>query len=572
MSDSNLTASKLCDISNEVTKIKTDICKKLSIKDINNFSKIKPQTIADCSSLKKPHLAEHLLKIISMFQPLSEYNIKLEHPGGLDIDHIQQVVAKCITKECSELSKSNEFNMNTVRDDIKKLDGLVNEFKNCINSWDSSSKKYSVESVYNWDSPVHKSTTNFNPSNLEDRPTQSAHKAVVDIVNPTKHIEEHTPEFISKELESELNSFLDTENFKTIKNGWSAVDYGELYKYTGSPKSEKTPPIPDPIKKVVELICSKFENCDINQCTVNKYVDSSAVLSEHSDGEDTIKPESNIFTVSLGSLRSIIFRDVTTGVEKVVTPETRSIYIMSQPSQVLWTHRMDAGDPRNIVKNVRYSLTFRCVGSTYKNSCIILGDSNTKHLKFGNTAGSFRDQMPGKRAQALTIADVNPASCIGYRNIVIHVGINNLKSTKIPMLYGDRMNVNVYEQFNSLKEKIDYIRSLCKKSNIVVSPILPTKIDWLNQRAMEFNQYLFEYLCTVNIRNLDFNTFLDTNWAKLDECYGCYNSEDKIHLGRNGIRTLAKLIKDAILKRGTDGRSFASVTNDKARRGTSAVS
>ena len=345
------------------------------------------------------------------------------------------------------------------------------------------------------------------------------------------------------------------------------------YKYTWSPKSQnKPPPIPDPIKGVIELISKEFITCDINQCTVNKYLDSSSALPEHSDDEKTIKPDSSIFTVSLGSLRSIMFRDVTTGDEKVVTPETRSLYIMSQPSQFLWTHRMDAGDPRDIKHNVRYSLTFRCVGSAFNNSCIVLGDSNTKHLKFDTCAGSFGDKLPGKRVPALTIEDIDPTSCIGYKNIVIHVGINNLKGTKVPGLYRDNKNINVYNKFMQLREKIDYIRSLCPQSNLVVSPILPTRIDWLNQRALEFNRHLFEYLSFVNIRSLDFDCFLDAHFDKLDESYGCYNSADKIHLGRNGIRKLAKLIKDVVLKRGTDGRSYASVTRDKASHGTSAPS
>ena len=551
---STLNVSKLCDARNKVTGVKTDICKKLSISDIKKFTTITPQSIAKCIPYTKPHIGQHLLDIISVCDSLFESNIDLEPHKTLDISDIELAISTSIVKEFNDIKISNEFDLDTasstISGDIKKLDALVKELK-----------MYSVESVCNWDSPA----TNFNPSHLEGSPT--------DFANPTKHIEEYTPEFISEELESELNNFLDTEKFKSMKNGWSAVDYGELYKYTGSPKSQTTPPpIPEPIKKVIELIRTKYENCDINQCTVNKYVDSSAKLSEHSDDEDTIKPESDIFTVSLGSLRSLTFRDVATGVEKVVTPETRSIYIMSQPSQCLWTHRMDAGDPRNIVKNVRFSITLRCVGSKYKNSCIIIGDSNTKHLKFGNTAASFRDHMPGKRVQALTISDIDPASCIGYRNIIVHVGINNLKTTNIPMLYNDRKNVNVYEQFTILTEKIGCIRSLCKKSNIVVSPILPTKIDWLNQRALEFNKYLFEYLCTVDIRHLDFNTFLDSNCLKLDDSYGCYNSEDKIHLGKNGIRTLAKLIKDAVLKRVRDGRSFASVTCDKVGRGTSALS
>ena len=403
--------------------------------------------------------------------------------------------------------------------------------------------------------------------------TENRAPTPVSVTNQTKHVEHYKSDYVSEKVESDLCKFLDKQNFEEMGSGWSVLSFGEPYKYTGSPKSQNTlVAIPDPIKSVMEKIKNEYENCDINQCTINKYIDSATKLPQHSDNERTIKPESDIFTLSLGSVRDITFSDLTTGAERIVTPESRSLYVMSQPSQFCWEHRMDAGDPNKIVHKVRYSLTFRCVGSNYVNSCIILGDSNTKRLQFGTGAGTFRDKIPGKGVQALTIEDIDPTSCIGYKNIIIHVGINNLKSTKIPMLYGDRKNINVYEQFLLLGEKIDYICSLCPQSKIVVSPILPTKIDWLNQRALEFNQYLFEYLSIVDIKNLNFNIFLDANWDKLDNSFGCYNSSDKIHLGRNGIRTLAKLIKDAVLKRGTDGRSFASVTRDKVGRGTTALS
>ena len=275
---------------------------------------------------------------------------------------------------------------------------------------------------------------------------------------------------------------------------------------------------------------------------------------------------SNIFTVSLGSQR------VTTRNERAVTTESRSLYVMSQPSQFFWRHRMDADDPGDIKHHVRYSLTFRCVGPNFVNSCIILGDSNTKHLAFGTGSSTFGKQLPGKRVQALTIEDIDPTSCIGYKNIVVHVGINNLKCTNIPILHSDTRNINVYEKFLLLKEKIDYICSLCPQSNLVVSPMLPTKIDWLNQRALEFNQYLFEYLCIVNIRNLDFNTFLDTHWDKLDNSYGCYNSKDNIHLGRSGIRKLAQLIKYSILYPGRDIRDYARVVRDGTGRSSNVPS
>ena len=555
-SSSMLTATKLCNICNEVTKIKTDICSFLSLRNIDNFSKIRAQAIADCGPLKKFILAEYLLKIIPLVEPFSEYNLPLEH--SIDLKKIEQVVTKCISKECKDLDDANEFNIKSIKENVKKMDELVNEFKKSVKS--------AAASIENSDicKPVNSSdiVTEFKPE-------------FVSVTNPTEHIEKYSANFITQQAESELHQFLDKQKFDVANSssGWSVLNYGETYKYTGSPKTPKTPdPIPDPIKKVMDGIRSQYPNCDINQCTINKYNDNNSELSEHSDDEVTLKPESDIFTVSVGSQRDIKFRDVTTGNEKVVTVDSRSLYIMSLPSQFLWTHRMDAADPGDNIINVRYSLTFRCVGPHYRNSCIILGDSNTKRLMFGNTAGTFRDKLPGKRVQALTIEDIDPTACIGYRNIIIHVGLNNLKCTKIPMLFSDSRNINVYNKFMMLREKIDYIRSLCPKSNIVVSPILPTKIDWLNQRALEFNRYLFEYLCIVDVKSLNFDTFLDENWGKLNDSYGCYNSNDKIHLGRNGIRTLAKLIKDEVLRRGTNGRSFASVTSDKVGRGTTALS
>ena len=163
-SPSILTASKLCAINSEVTKIKTDIQK--HFKNISNFSKIKAQAIADCGPLKKLPLAEHLLKIISIVEPLSEYNIQLEHPENVDINQIQQVVTKCISKECNDLNASNEFSINSVKDDVKKLDALVNEIKNTL------------------------SNTTYDTKNLDFPSTENRPPAPVpvSVMNPTKHI------------------------------------------------------------------------------------------------------------------------------------------------------------------------------------------------------------------------------------------------------------------------------------------------------------------------------------------------------------------------------------------------
>ena len=51
-----------------------------------------------------------------------------------------------------------------------------------------------------------------------------------------------------------------------------------------------------------------------------------------------------------------------------------SLYAMSMESQHHWSHRIDMA---NLTNTSRYSITFRPVGKNFKNSTIIIGDSNS---------------------------------------------------------------------------------------------------------------------------------------------------------------------------------------------------
>ena len=100
---------------------------------------------------------------------------------------------------------------------------------------------------------------------------------------------------------------------------------------------------------------------------------------------------------------------------------------MSRKSQDTWKHRID---PNPEASSVRYSLTFRYVTKHNENATIVIGDSNTRYLKFGTGKGTFGDKLPGKRVLAFTIDQINPEICTGYRNIFIHCGINNIRNTE----------------------------------------------------------------------------------------------------------------------------------------------
>ena len=527
--DSTLTASKLCDISNQVTKIKTDICSRLP--NINNFNKITPQCIADCGPLKKSIIAEHLLNILSMCEPLSECNIKLEHPGQLDVNQIHQVVTKSITMECNELNKSNEFNTKTVRDDIKKLDGLLSEFKNSINSWDNSVR-----------------TKILNPSNMEDRQPAPIHKpghGVAVKEHSEAHITDSVNDYIDQSEIENISSALSDCTF-SAEHGHLVCAFGADYRYNGS--KAVTHDFPAPIKALVDKLNSKFYNSEekINSCLVNKYSGSDVSLPEHSDNESSIDPKSSIFTVSIGAKANIVFRDISDGTETHHECKSGSLYYMSRHSQDFFTHRINNSD---MGEDVRYSLTFRVVGWCYRNSTCVIGDSNTGKLKFGADKGTFGYAMPGKREWAPKIEDIDPTCCSSYNNIVILCGINDIKSKYI------RNSNDIKELYIRLKCKIEQIHLLNKKANIFVCPILPTKSFDLNKRALDFNKHILRDLrqsCPGVSVVLGFDEFLDKDGYLAEKSS---STGDHLHLNVVGARHLANLIKASIsLKSGGSGR------------------
>ena len=57
--------------------------------------------------------------------------------------------------------------------------------------------------------------------------------------------------------------------------------------------------------------------------------------------------------------------------------------ITSRHAQDFWLHGIDKDESTD----VRYSLTLRHVAPHFINSTVILGDSNTQHIKFGTGEG-----------------------------------------------------------------------------------------------------------------------------------------------------------------------------------------
>ena len=165
--------------------------------------------------------------------------------------------------------------------------------------------------------------------------------------------------------------------------------------------------------------------------------------------------------------------------------------------------------------------------------------------------GTFGHKLPGKRLECFTIDQLDPALCVGYKNVVVHCGVNNIK----------RGGGDVKHWANELTKKLKNICEICPYSKVIVSPILPTRSSWLNNRAMEFNSLLFRY-CNANTRvsALDFDSFVDEEGLLNKQFCRFKRPDDPIHLGSSGIFKLSRAIAHKILGSPVDGRLFSDVT------------
>ena len=141
----------------------------------------------------------------------------------------------------------------------------------------------------------------------------------------------------------------------------------------------------------------------------------------------------------------------------------------------------------------------------------------------------------------------------------VHCGVNNVKNR----------DADVRQCAQDLFIKLEKICELCPYARVTVSPILPTKFSWLNEKGIMFNRMLF-HLCNQNPRvgTLDFSAFEDKESGLLCDRYGRYrNRSDAIHLGSTGIYLLSRLIIQKVFGSPIDGRLFRDIVSNPVQSG-----
>ena len=525
--------SQLNELKTAFIDTSNQLCNTYSKTTINDIS---IEDIKKSNKLQKKDLGVILLGILNKCSYLC-FDTNLDSISDFKYDtqfqNLSSEVTKCVQSNLEKYSAGQDSRLKNIEVQINQL----NSYTSYLNSHDTQPRHHGVGSTTS-------TRVQHTPSVLAD----------VQINNPTKHIEESNNDFLPEELSNRVSVFLDGSNKFNVntENGHSVAMFGYPYHYNGSKHTNQPTEIPSPIKEVLDAINEKYPNEELNSCLINKYHGPQSYLPKHADDEPTIAPNSVICTVSVGHSCTVSFSEVHGDKSHEHIAEPNSLYVMTRTSQAYWQHRIDSNSslPENYT---RYSLTFRHVDKKFIKSTIICGDSNTRNLKFGSGKGTFGHNVPGTRAESIHISDITPSACCGYKNIFIHCGINDIKH------YRCSGQNKVQQKFNELKSKIEETTVLCPTAKLFVSPILPTKSQDWNKRAVYFNKLLFNFCNGSNGKVIahNFSGFCD-EYGNLRSDMGKYwDPSDPLHLGSNGIRSLVNIVRQCVFSSGVSGLSYS---------------
>ena len=257
-------------------------------------------------------------------------------------------------------------------------------------------------------------------------------------------------------------------------------------------------------------------------------------MPAHSDDEPEIAPGSEIATYSLGATRTITFTSIHSSKSENLDVLNNSLYTMTRKSQAYFKHAMiDVETTKS-----RYSLTMRCVDTAHLRSTIIVGDSNTKPIEFGEGRGKIGERYPGKREKAARIANISPSECAEYQNVVIVCGTNDLRPENNP---------NIVKLSELMISKVIEICKINPNATVYLMPVLPTRDQEMNRYISSFNRSILQWVrqCRLSVIMPNVSSFLDSNGLLAS---ALTRGGDPIHLGNRGLSKFVSIIKSEIFR------------------------
>ena len=372
---------------------------------------------------------------------------------------------------------------------------------------------------------------------------------------PEKPYERYSEDFLTNEEISSLIDLLgyskDSGDFIN-ERGHSVRQYGLPYAYNGSRSDNTVDEIPSELTSIINRLSTELNLAEPPNSVLINYFPATAdgthipcesFLAMHSDDEPSITADSKIITISIGSSRKIVFEPKHSHEKNLEELEVKnnSIYVMSRSSQNWFRHSVPQPAPSSDVDE-RYSITFRCLKKQFRRSIVVIGDSNSKDINFGAGTGKVGESYPGKRVQATRVKDIDPNQCVGYSNVFIMCGTNDLRCDNI------KGEPDIHTVVEKLRQKLTEINKLCPDSKVFVIPVMPSRIHRMNNNIRKYNELVDHMLfsCFPDVWYQGIYSFLDDQSllsAKLTR------TGDKIHLGPRGVAKLVSYIKACVFKR-----------------------
>jgi len=149
-----------------------------------------------------------------------------------------------------------------------------------------------------------------------------------------------------------FNLIIDTSDWDRSMLSRLTTSFGVPYNYSGI--NYNTVNIPDYLSDVVNRI-NDVIGFTPNNCLVNYYLDGRSKMGYHSDRTDILSPGTGVVIISLGSTRTLRFRNINDRSIVDFNLRSGSLFYMTSDVQDLWMHSIPSSD----VDGSRMSLTFR---------------------------------------------------------------------------------------------------------------------------------------------------------------------------------------------------------------------
>ena len=260
------------------------------------------------------------------------------------------------------------------------------------------------------------------------------------------------------------------------------------------------------------------------------------------DHDATISAQENVSCIVIGTQSTVDLKCIHKVHERkrtyVIKP--RTLVSMSPETQNLWD--MATSTERILDESeMSYSIIVKSVDNLNRTSTVILSDSLTREVKFGDVKGeSLGPRVRGENITCYTVKDMpSVTTLMGYNNIIIALGINDIV----------RNDTNPETLINMVENKCDLLLRLNPTCRIYLSTVLPTSDFIVNETIKLYNNYLL--LLSQKHHNLfiidNYCEFLSPD-EKLNKMYK-NRANDMIHINHRGLLKLVINIKDAILRR-----------------------